>query len=41
VSPSAVRLQIAFLFPELTKEEELLLLEEKVKEPRAQQMAPK
>lgn len=41
-SPWGIRLQIAFLFPKLTKQEELLLLQEKVKElQQEQQAAPK
>ena len=36
-----IRLQIAFLFPQLTQKEKLLLLEEKVRELQQQQSAPK
>jgi hypothetical protein len=36
-----IRLQIAFLFPKLTQQEQLLLLQEKVKELEQQQVTPK
>ena len=40
-SPWGIRLQIAFLFPKLTQQEQLLLLQEKVKELEQQQAPPK
>jgi hypothetical protein len=38
-SPWGIRLQIAFLFPKLTEQEQLLLLQEKVKELQQEQQA--
>ena len=35
-----MRLQIAFLFPKLTQKEKMLLMEEKLKELRKQQVPP-
>jgi hypothetical protein len=40
-SPWGMRLQIAFLFPQLTKKEEMLLMEEKLKEMKQEQANPK
>ena len=40
-SPWGIRLQIAFLFPQLTEKERLLLLEEQVRELQQQQAAPR
>jgi hypothetical protein len=39
-SPWGMRLQIAFLFPQLTKKEKMLLMEEKLKEMQKQQIPP-
>jgi hypothetical protein len=39
-SPWGMRLQIAFLFPKLTKKEKMVLMEEKLKEMQKQQIPP-
>jgi hypothetical protein len=39
-SPWGMRLQIAFLFPQLTKKEQMLLMEEKLKEMKQEQQVP-
>jgi hypothetical protein len=38
--PNALRLQIAFLFPKLTKEQEQMLLEKRLQQMQQQQQQP-